>query len=138
MNNIAEEIDPRLIDSWKCFDSKARQLSLRYSVEADEPLRQVYAVPSDSDMQSWKTLADYMYTIPCISDGNILLTVDPGFKKNFVVFQFSIAALNDAMDPKENILKYSPHVTIHQKITNSTNQSKLDKELTDIIGGTEN
>lgn len=141
--DIAEEIDPRLIDAWKCFDNKARQLSLKYSVEADEPLRQSYAVPTGQEKETvsssggvtWKGLADYMYTAPCIKDGSVLLTVDPGHKKNFVIFQFTLAALNDS---QENILKHTPHVTIHQKLGNSTNQNRLDKILSDIIDGTEN
>lgn len=133
MSNIAEEIDPRLIDAWKQFDNKARQLSLRYSVEADEPLRQIYAISTDTET-SWKDLADHMYTIPSIKDGTVLLTVDPGYKKHFVMFQLTLSALNDS---QENIIVHVPHITIHQKLSNSTN-NKLDKLLSDIINGTEN
>jgi len=119
---IDEEIDPKLVESWKLFDEKARSLNLDYGIESDEPSRQVYSINSEKNT-NWKTIVDYMFETDNIKNNVVFMKIDPSYKKGHVFLEFTIAAIND-----DTILKYVPHLTINQKIANS-NVSESEKKL---------
>lgn len=127
---IDEDIDPKLVESWKLFDEKARSLDLNYGIESDEPSKQVYSINSKLN-SNWKDIADYMFETDNIKNNTVFMKIDPAYKKDHVFFVFTIAALND-----DTILRYVPHLTINQKISNSNvseSEKKLDSLLDDIL-----
>jgi len=130
--HIDEEIHPRLIETWKQFDEKVRTLDVQYDTTADEPLRQAFALPFNTkeDKAVWKGIADFMYETDNIKDGSVLLKVDPGYKKNEVLFSFTVATINDnRFSNVDNNLqerfisafKSQPHITLNVKPTNKQN-----------------
>lgn len=119
--SIDEEIHPRLAETWKEFDEKVRSLDVKYDIAADEPLRQAFTLPykDNNDKNVWKGVADFMYDTDNVKSEQVILKVDPGYKKGEVLFSFMVAAINDDIQDRiMSIFKTQPHITLHMKPTN--------------------
>lgn len=145
MSDINEEVHPSLLEAWKLFDKKARELDVKYSIEADEPLRQVYMMPSKTgeDKSIWKGIADYMYQVKPVEEGKVLIKVDPGYRKDNVFFELTIVAINDDDQEKieysgplselqsrlNGVLYTPPHITLNQLPVNSQRQEEPETDV---------
>lgn len=143
MNAINEEVDQGLVETWELFDEKARNMGIKYSIEADEPLRQIYSIKykTDDDKAEWTKLGDQMAETGNVKNGRVIMKIDPGYKKHFVMFEFTKAAVTDGIakpDIVEEILEQfvgffsRPHITLNQKfVVNATKEDKVEEEVTE-------